>query len=525
MVEEIYDHATACTETPQWKKHGKSCWDFVEEQLEKDYDGLFASVKKPDERYIQPGRDYFEGPNSDIDHPTYDVGGMVVFPNVISAPVTFDRPLLVTSHLGGPMRHATVLTKTTIVHPKYGPEETYALQGKTDSTLGKIWLLGLSTGDSILADGIHPLSLSRSDKTRAADTTANEFSWSYGASEVGSILPDSISLTAKDVVGSYPLICGAELSPDGLTVKLQSMSDFQSLPTLEYQSEVDTAASTVFSKASTGYEVALAAYRDDNQIMRVMAPDDLDSIFFFFADWEERAFSDSLDTYEFEAAGVSYSLDGSMHLSQAGVLSSSYPVIRTGLDDMDYPVSRTFALTTLPATGALNGDNQIAIDYDLSDVPEQLRNSDLMESIKIFHWDEVGLQWEMVGGDVDTTLTRVSSEIVEAGIYAAFITDLATDVIEPPEDGQLPSKFELMQNYPNPFNPTTKISFSLPRASDVKLEIFNLLGQSVITLYEGHLPAGTHSFNWDGSSVASGVYLYRLLASDFVESKKMMLLK
>jgi len=69
------------------------------------------------------------------------------------------------------------------------------------------------------------------------------------------------------------------------------------------------------------------------------------------------------------------------------------------------------------------------------------------------------------------------------------------------------------------------ISFSLPVASQVKLEIYNILGQKVATLYEGRLGAGAHSYKWDGSLVSSGLYLYRLTAGDYTESRKMMLLK
>ncbi len=82
-----------------------------------------------------------------------------------------------------------------------------------------------------------------------------------------------------------------------------------------------------------------------------------------------------------------------------------------------------------------------------------------------------------------------------------------------------------LRNYPNPFNPTTQISFTLPKASDVKLQIYNMLGQIVEIVIDRQLEAGTHTYSWDGSSAASGIYLYRLTAGDFVETKKMILLK
>ncbi len=93
------------------------------------------------------------------------------------------------------------------------------------------------------------------------------------------------------------------------------------------------------------------------------------------------------------------------------------------------------------------------------------------------------------------------------------------------EDDLLPMEFTLNQNHPNPFNPVTEISFGLPQACNVKLEIFNVVGQKVATLVEGYFEAGAHTVVWDGTRVASGVYLYRLEADDFVSTKKMVLLK
>lgn len=89
----------------------------------------------------------------------------------------------------------------------------------------------------------------------------------------------------------------------------------------------------------------------------------------------------------------------------------------------------------------------------------------------------------------------------------------------------IPTKFALSQNYPNPFNPTTKINFDLPVASNVKLRIFNSLGQLVMTIFDGHRPAGSYQADFNGSSLASGTYYYRLDADNFTETKKMQLIK
>jgi hypothetical protein len=94
----------------------------------------------------------------------------------------------------------------------------------------------------------------------------------------------------------------------------------------------------------------------------------------------------------------------------------------------------------------------------------------------------------------------------------------------------LPVAFALEQNYPNPFNPTTNIIYSVPVKSNVTLDVYNLIGQKVITLFEGEVEAGKHSSQFNASSMSSGMYFFKLTAvgengSQFSSSKKMTLLK
>ncbi|MEX0610245.1 MAG: T9SS type A sorting domain-containing protein [Balneolaceae bacterium] len=100
-----------------------------------------------------------------------------------------------------------------------------------------------------------------------------------------------------------------------------------------------------------------------------------------------------------------------------------------------------------------------------------------------------------------------------------------TVIISNEELASAPQAFELNQNYPNPFNPTTKIQFTLPMASEVQLIIYNALGQQVATLLDNRMTAGTHSLNWNAQSMASGVYFYTIKAGDFLQTRKMILLK
>jgi hypothetical protein len=85
--------------------------------------------------------------------------------------------------------------------------------------------------------------------------------------------------------------------------------------------------------------------------------------------------------------------------------------------------------------------------------------------------------------------------------------------------------FILAQNYPNPFNPSTTIKFDLPKTSEVILKIYNILGEKVTTLVFYRLTAGSYTYEWDARSLASGIYLYRLEAGEFIEIKKMILMR
>lgn len=85
--------------------------------------------------------------------------------------------------------------------------------------------------------------------------------------------------------------------------------------------------------------------------------------------------------------------------------------------------------------------------------------------------------------------------------------------------------FSLNQNYPNPFNPSTIIQFAIPQSSFVTLEVFNALGEKVNVLVSEELDAGTYNYEWNASNFTSGMYFYRLQTADFIETKKMILMK
>ncbi|MCC6866090.1 MAG: T9SS type A sorting domain-containing protein [Ignavibacteria bacterium] len=93
-------------------------------------------------------------------------------------------------------------------------------------------------------------------------------------------------------------------------------------------------------------------------------------------------------------------------------------------------------------------------------------------------------------------------------------------------NNEIPRKFELYQNYPNPFNPITNIKFDLPKDAQVTIKIYDLLGREVANLVKNEMKkSGTHHVKWNAGNLASGVYFYRIEAGNFVQSKKMVLVK
>ncbi len=129
--------------------------------------------------------------------------------------------------------------------------------------------------------------------------------------------------------------------------------------------------------------------------------------------------------------------------------------------------------------------------------------------------------WSTTGGGVAPAWAGPHCFIVDAGIASG---------IDESDLSNIPTSFELEQNFPNPFNPTTSIKFGLPTKSHVSITVYNLLGQEITSLVNEELSAGTHTTEWNGrdksnTEVASGIYFYKLIAGDFVDTKKMMLVK
>ncbi len=112
-----------------------------------------------------------------------------------------------------------------------------------------------------------------------------------------------------------------------------------------------------------------------------------------------------------------------------------------------------------------------------------------------------------------------------SAVDTIYVTVKEVTTLEDIATRSLPTEFSLQQNYPNPFNPTTTIRYALPRTANVTIEVFNGLGQKVAALTEGTKEAGYHTIQFDGRSLSSGMYFYRMQAGDFHQIKRMILVK
>ena len=189
--------------------------------------------------------------------------------------------------------------------------------------------------------------------------------------------------------------------------------------------------------------------------------------------------------------------------------------------DAEGPFIKTLLLS-------LDGANQILVD--------------LQRGKDEFRVDLTKPEWQVIAVPLDQLKAedRIEAVRIIGNLTGTFYLDdmrliapeqvLAETVVAEERDGVIPQAFALDQNYPNPFNSQTAIRFRLPQRAEVKLAVYNLVGQQVVVLAEGQREAGAYTLRWDGRdgrgrALASGAYFYRLETGTQVEERKLMLLR
>lgn len=154
----------------------------------------------------------------------------------------------------------------------------------------------------------------------------------------------------------------------------------------------------------------------------------------------------------------------------------------------------------------------------------KISQSNFRPSANIFFGDYTNIS--AYGGKIFPIWMRLDGQTMS--VWTAPITDSQLITSVPSERKPIETSYQLYQNYPNPFNPTTSISYELPVRSFVSLKVFDSLGREISSLVNEVQPAGNYSVDFDANSAdkfSSGVYLYRLIANDYVATKKMILIK
>lgn len=213
----------------------------------------------------------------------------------------------------------------------------------------------------------------------------------------------------------------------------------------------------------------------------------------------------TIDTNLFHNLSVQ-SGDGEVNLYFAGELSDDISALRTAMPPA--PPSGLFDVR-IAGNQWISSEDVIAVElqHGSEEVNISVQGDELYELV-IFSGSEELSRQELSEGE--TIIIPQSADNFTIGLYDA---------------SAIPDVFSLDQNYPNPFNPSTTIRFGVPEAADVKLEVFNMLGQRVATLVNESKDAGFYNVAFDASSLSSGMYIYRLQSGSFVETRKLMLIK
>jgi len=170
-------------------------------------------------------------------------------------------------------------------------------------------------------------------------------------------------------------------------------------------------------------------------------------------------------------------------------------------------------------------------------------SSDNIDLLKMFLTTDNGFTWELFAENVNAndssyeyTLPLITSDQCKVRIVdesndlifdesdSLFTIDILPSVEDYFSDG-IPIEYNLSQNFPNPFNPSTTIYYSIPQSSFVTLKVYDILGNEIATLVNEEKPAGSYEVKLSTTTLSSSIYFYRLQASSFVDSKKMLFLK
>jgi hypothetical protein len=226
-----------------------------------------------------------------------------------------------------------------------------------------------------------------------------------------------------------------------------------------------------------------------------------------FSEYQFLSFRAAQGTRHPETVALDDKLNFTVTLRDDKGISSSINFVNYG--QLTYPYRRTGY-----GTGAGWGNEFSTVRIRLRDFLTNNSGLDLgkIEAIRFEFGSDYGSERGRIGIDDIELVSKVDTGEID-GIHG---DNSVYGII---------AKFNLDQNYPNPFNPLTTIEFTLPKSEHVELKVYNILGKEVATLVSNKLNQGNHTYTFDSKNLASGIYYYQLVAGDFREVKKMILIK
>jgi len=177
----------------------------------------------------------------------------------------------------------------------------------------------------------------------------------------------------------------------------------------------------------------------------------------------------------------------------------------------------TNAPTVIPFTATIEGDGSLIYDPEKEGQVFDPGTTVSITAVPDSGWSFSGWSGDLTGSDNPATITVNAATSITA-IFVQGSAGVAANF-------NMPQDYALGQNYPNPFNPSTSIPFTLKKAGTASLEIYNLQGQKVATVFNRRYKAGSHNAFFSADGLAAGVYIYSLTAGDFVANKKLVLIK
>ncbi len=487
--------------TQQYSLRWGSCWETFESGFNRTYGDVIASIHGPRDFGIRPNR-FMEGPNSDPDNPDFSVGDMMGF-DVRAVTTTNPRTVCLCENQWG--------------QPMPGVHVTLEKKGR---------LMGMHHGKSTATGHIKLFNVEAGDVIYATHQSGSHFGVCF--KPVSPSLPKAggaaLKLELRAISGRFSMLSGIAFDASGnLMYRCEADPAFPAPPSIRVVDGVSPSENQALTQSAGTYSAVIGKTGFSEGSVFFTAKDSLGEAFFV----SQNAFTKNTGELSggYSHAGMHLELaltDSETTAEKLAVLASAFPAPAKGLPDSVRRVSDVIALNVHPEGSALKGLIQLHYFADSLE-------AEAPEAVQIHRWQN---GWIPLTTGVDLVHNTVAATIEGPGIFAAFLDLTRSRVtgVFKGIDPKTPAGWMLHPNYPNPFNPSTRIRYDVPDRSHVKIEVFDMLGRKIRTMADYMHAAGSYTAAWDGrddhaAAVPAGIYIVRIQTDQFMQSRKMILIR